>query len=80
VFHKLGLRYISNKLDAFVNNRFGHTSDHISLRQMWEFIYFNNVGHHVFVLDRHLMSQPGYSWTVGSGRRDEDLNMKVLFH
>src|SRR5262249_10309834 len=55
-----------------------HASDHISLGQMREFIYLNDVSHYVFILDRHLVCQPGHGWTVRSRRCDEDLNMKIL--
>jgi hypothetical protein len=50
------------------------------LGQMREFIYFNNISHYVFILNRHLMCQPGHAWTVRSGGRDEHLNMKLLLH
>ena len=78
MLYELRLWYVSDKFDVFVDDRFGHASDHISLRQMREFVHFNDVGHYVFILNRHLMSQPGYGWTVRSCRCDEYLNVKIL--
>jgi hypothetical protein len=39
----------------------------------------DHIRHYMRVFNRHLVCQPGYWWTVRSGRSDEDLDVKVRF-
>jgi hypothetical protein len=48
------------------------------LREVREFIHFDDVGYDVFVCNRHFMCQPGYGWAVRSSRSDKDLDVQIL--
>ena len=78
VRHELRLGDISDKLDTLIDQYFRHTSNPVSLCQMGELVYLNNIGGHMFVFDCDFVSQPGYLRAVRSRWRDEHLDVKVF--
>ena len=78
VLEKLRFGNIPYKLDRFVDDRFRYAPNGVPLREMREFIHFDDISNHVFVLNRHFVSQPGYWRAVRSSWRNEDLNVQTL--
>ncbi len=77
VAHELGFRLRPDELCRLVNDNL-RDRVHIVLRgERGKLTRLDNVCAHLRARDRQYRGQPGRAWTVGSGRGDEHLDVRV---
>ena len=79
VFDEHRFRGIPNEFHGLIDHGFRHASNGIPLRELGKFAHFHNIRHDMRIRDRHFEGQTGHTGTMRSGRRDKDLEMKILF-
>jgi len=78
--HKARLRQCASEFDGIVHDGFRDTPHLITLSEVNELGDFDHISSDVRVFDCQLVGQPGRTWTIGSGRGDENLDVQVLIN
>ena len=68
----------AHNFNAVVHHGLGDTPHLVALGHVNELGDFDHIGSDVFVFDCQLVGQPGRTWTIGSGRGNEDLDVDIL--
>jgi len=72
-------RNVAHELGSVIDYRLRDATNHVSLREIHEFADLHNIRNDPRIGNRHFVRQPGDTGTVRSGRRDEDLEVEILF-
>jgi hypothetical protein len=72
-------RDVAKKFGSIVDYRLRDAANHIALGEIGKFADFHNISNDPRICNRHFVRQPGDTGTVRSRRRDEDLEMEILF-
>lgn len=62
---------------VYTDDTLWDTKDLVALRHLGELGHLDHICRDVRISDRKLVGQPGRTWTVRSGRGDEDLDVEI---